>query len=126
MVPDGNTKIDKIAGRYILYRDSLTNTKVKKYYSHSTDLKNFRWDLKINHTAILNTWIKINLVRFLVSRKTWSFTNSRSYHFFVSDMLRDIYCYSVVDIYRFLEISGSAEVSNIYTQPTLSPRHRQS
>ena len=66
MVPDGNTKIYKIAGRYILYRDSLTNAKVKNYYSHSTDLKNFWWDLKINHTVSLNTWIKINLVSFLV------------------------------------------------------------
>ena len=41
MVPDGNIKVYKIAGRYILYRDSLTNAKVKKYYSHSTGLKNF-------------------------------------------------------------------------------------
>ena len=41
MVPDGNTKIYKIAGRYILHRDSLTNANVKKYYSDSTDLKNF-------------------------------------------------------------------------------------
>ena len=57
MVPDGKTEIYKIAGRYILYRDFLTNAKVKKYYSHSTDLK------------------------------------------------------------IFLEISGSAEVSNIETQP---------
>ena len=55
MFPDGNTKIYKTAERYILYRDSLTNTKVKKYYSHSTDLKNFKWDLKINHTVSLNT-----------------------------------------------------------------------
>ena len=35
----------------------------------STDLKNFWWDLKINDTVNLNTWIKINLVSFLVSCK---------------------------------------------------------
>ena len=86
MVPNGNTKIYKITGRYILYRDSLTNAKVKKYYSHIIDLKNFWWDLKINHAVSLNTWIKINLVSFLVSRKTWSFTNSRCYHCFAGDM----------------------------------------
>ena len=113
MVPDGNTKIYKIAGRYIIYRDSLTNANVKKYYSHSTDLKIFWWDLKINHTVSLNTWIKINLVSFLVSRKTWSFTNSQCYQCFVGNMLCDICCYSAVGIYQFLEISGSVEVSNI-------------
>ena len=113
MVPDDNTKIYKIAGRYILYRDSLTNAKVKKYYSHGTDLKNFWWDLKINYTVNLNTWIKINLVSFLVSRKTCSFTNSGCCHCFVGDILRDICSYSAVGIYRFLEILGSAEVSNI-------------
>ena len=86
MVPDGNTKIYKIAGRYIIYRNSLTNAKVKKYYSHSTDLKIFCWDLKINHTGSLNPWIKINLVSFWVSRKTWSFTNSRCYQCFVDNI----------------------------------------
>ena len=122
MIPDGNRKIYKIAGRYILYRDSLTNAKVKKYYSHIIDLKNFWWDLKINHAVSLNTWIKISLVSFLISRKTWSFTNSRCYHSFVGDILCDICRYSAVGIYRFLEISGSAEVSNIHTQPLILPQ----
>ena len=113
MVPDGNTKIYKIAGRYVLYRDSLTNAKVKKVLFTQCRLKNFWWDLKINHTVSLNTWIKINVVSFLVNRNTCSFANSRCYQGFVGDMLRDICRYSAVSIYRFLEISGSAEVSII-------------
>ena len=117
MVPDGNTKLYKIVGRYILYRDSLTNAKVKKYYSRSKDWKTFWWDLKINHTVSLNTWIKINLVSFLVSRKTWSFTNSRCYHCFVGDMLCDICRYSAVGIYRFLEISDQVKCLKFRHRP---------
>ena len=30
-----------------------------KSITHSADLKNFWWDLKISHTVSLNTWLKV-------------------------------------------------------------------
>ena len=43
----------------ICYIETLWQMQKLKSIAHSTDLKNFLWDLKINHTVTLNTWLKL-------------------------------------------------------------------
>ena len=43
----------------ICYIETLWQMQKLKSIAHSIDLKNFLWDLKINHTVTLNTWLKL-------------------------------------------------------------------
>ena len=51
-------KVTKLQGD-IYYIEAIWKMQKLKSIVHSTDLNNFSWDLKMNHTENLNTWLQI-------------------------------------------------------------------